>query len=65
LRANVAFIENKAWNFTKYKLLILPIQFKTDFLFSGWNLNTDVQEKNARQMHVVSMMLQIQRALNI
>jgi len=44
----VALIQNKAWNFTKYKPLNLSIQIKIDFLFSGWNLNTIVQEKNAR-----------------
>jgi len=31
----VALIENKAWNFTKYKPLNLSIDFKIDFLFSG------------------------------
>jgi len=31
----VAFIQNKTWNFTEYKLLNLSIQFKTEFLFSG------------------------------
>ena len=63
----VAFIQNKTWNFTEYKLLNLSIQFKTEFLFSGeiWIVNTIVQEKKPRQMHVVWMMLQIQGALNI
>ena len=44
----VALIQNKTRNFTKYKPLNLPIPFEIDFLFSGWNLNTIVQEKNAR-----------------
>ena len=44
----VVLIQNKAWNVTKYKPLNLSIQFKIDFLFSGWSLNTIFQEKNAR-----------------
>jgi len=30
---------------------------KTEFLFAGVNLNTTVPEKNARQMHVLWIML--------
>ena len=58
----VALIQNKAWNFTKYKPLNLLM---VHFLFSGWNLNTIVQEKNAIQMDVVWTILEIEGVLNI
>ena len=42
----------ETWNFAKYKLLKIANLMKIDFLFPSSNLNTIVQETDARQMHV-------------
>ena len=57
LRKWLLSTEVEAWNLTKNKLLKLVNSMKTDFLFVGLNLDTTVRGENARQMHILWMML--------